>query len=53
MTRLLTSPVAIYRWLSAAALRHSDNLRLVSPVKARKARLYWRVAQERAEAGGG
>ena len=50
MTRLLTSAVAIYRWLGIGPLRRSDNLKLPDPVKARKARLYWRMAQERAEA---
>jgi len=53
MTRLLTSPVAIYRWLGAPALRRSDNLKLVAPIKARLVRIYLRAAQKKAGAGGG
>jgi len=50
VSRLITSVMAIYRWLGKEPLRRSDNLKLPGPVKARLARVYWRVAQERAEA---
>ncbi len=41
MTRLRTSPTEIMRWLGIGPLRRSDNLRLPSPEKARKARILW------------
>ena len=45
MNRIRTSPADIIRWLGFGPLSRSDNLRLPSPEKARRARVLWEVVE--------